>query len=90
MKQVEADAEDAEVTAVAAVDEMAVAGFDGLGAEGNEPGVEQRHGESEAGEALPVAEAGALEVKAMALEVTEHLLNPHAAAVVAAGCGCGG
>ena len=70
-EQVKADAEYTEVATVATVDEMTVAGFDGFGAEGNEPDVEQSDGECEAGQALRVAQAGALEVKAVTFEVTE-------------------
>lgn len=71
-------AEVAFVTPIIAVNEVAKAALDDPGAESHKPDKGDRDGQHQSPDAISVMQMCLFQIKAMALHVTEHLLDPHA------------
>jgi hypothetical protein len=81
LEHIMTNSEDTEVTAVISIDEMSLTTLDAVDAQSDKPEIEKSHGQCEARQAQEVAQTAFLQIEAMALEITEHLFDPHASFV---------
>src|SRR5581483_2236730 len=80
-QQAPANLKQTQVAPIGAVDPMALAALNGPPSAEEQPDIDQRHPQQQAGQAFEMIQVCMRQVKAMSFQVAKQLLGPHAAAI---------